>query len=172
MRHSLLAFFSVSLLLGLGTGCSDKKSVEGEGPSEIPEQIVDEETGRPIEAGEDFYGREAVEGLGLQPVYFGFDSFLLPSSETAKIDKVVQVLADNSSYVCIVEGHCDERGSNEYNISLGEQRAQTIRAYITAAGIAQERIQTKSFGEEKPAVTGSGESAWRLNRRGEFSVRK
>lgn len=172
MRKSLLFLLSASLIMAVTSGCSSKSAADGEGPTDIPEQITDEDTGAPIEPGEDFYNRTPVEGLNLSPVYFGFDSFQLPTSETAKIDKVINVLTDNSGYVCIVEGHCDERGSNEYNISLGEQRAQTIRAYMTAAGIAQERIQTKSFGEEKPAVSGSSEAAWRQNRRGEFSVRK
>ena len=73
-------------------------------------------------------------------------------------------------HVLVVEGHCDERGSNEYNLSLGENRAQAIRATLVSKGIAADRIQTRSYGEEKPAAIGSGESVWSLNRRGEFSL--
>ena len=70
----------------------------------------------------------------------------------------------------MIEGNCDERGSNEYNLSLGELRAISIRDYLVSLGIAPNRVQTKSYGEEKPAVSGSGESAWSKNRRGEFAV--
>ena len=70
----------------------------------------------------------------------------------------------------IVEGNCDERGSNEYNLSLGELRAISIRDYLVTLGIDAQRIQSKSYGEEKPAVTGHDEGAWSKNRRGEFAV--
>ena len=70
----------------------------------------------------------------------------------------------------VVEGHCDERGSNEYNMSLGENRAIIIRNYLVQNGIAADRIQTRSYGEEKPAVMGSDESAFSRNRRGEFAI--
>ena len=75
----------------------------------------------------------------------------------------------NAGVVLLVEGNCDERGTNEYNMSLGEFRAQSIRNALVAQGIDPARIQTVSYGEEKPAVPGSGESAWRLNRRGDFA---
>ena len=83
---------------------------------------------------------------------------------------VAQDLLQNMKHVLVVEGHCDERGSNEYNLSLGENRAQAIRATLVSKGIAADRIQTRSYGEEKPAAIGSGESVWSLNRRGEFSL--
>ena len=72
----------------------------------------------------------------------------------------------------IVEGNCDERGSNEYNLSLGEQRAISIRNYLLQLEIAPKRVQTKSYGEERPAVSGTGEAVWSKNRRGEFAVFK
>ena len=106
------------------------------------------------------------------PVYFGFDASNLAPSELAKIEAVAQHLKDNADRVVIVEGNCDERGSNEYNLSLGDQRAISIRDYIATLGVAAGRMQTKSYGEEKPAVTGAGESAWSQNRRGEFAIFK
>ena len=106
------------------------------------------------------------------PVYFGFDASNLAPSELAKIEAVAQHLKDNADRVVIVEGNCDERGSNEYNLSLGDLRAISIRDYMATLGIAGERIQTKSYGEEKPAVAGSGEEAWSKNRRGEFAIFK
>ena len=106
------------------------------------------------------------------PVYFKFDASNLDSVELAKIEAVAQHLAAKPNRVVIVEGNCDERGSNEYNLSLGEIRAIAVRDYLVTLGVkdADKRIQTKSYGEEKPAVTGSGEGAWSKNRRGEFAV--
>ena len=106
------------------------------------------------------------------PVYFGFDASNLASSELAKIEAVAQHLKDNADRVVIIEGNCDERGSNEYNLSLGDLRAISIRDYMVTLGIAADRIQTKSYGEEKPAVSGTGENAWAKNRRGEFAIFK
>jgi peptidoglycan-associated lipoprotein len=104
------------------------------------------------------------------PVYFGFDASNLPGSELSKIEAVAKHLTEKTDRVVIVEGNCDERGSNEYNLSLGEQRASSIRDYLAQLGIAADRIQTKSYGEEKPAEFGGGESAWAKNRRGEFAI--
>ena len=104
------------------------------------------------------------------PVYFGFDSTVVPQGELGKIDAVANHLSERSDRVVVVEGHCDERGSNEYNLSLGENRAIIIRNYLVQNGIGAERIQTRSYGEEKPAVEGHDESAWSRNRRGEFGI--
>ena len=104
------------------------------------------------------------------PVYFGFDSTVVPQGEVGKIDAVAQHLAEKTDRVVVVEGNCDERGSNEYNMSLGENRAGIIRNYLVQSGIDASRIQTRSFGEEKPAAEGHDESAWALNRRGEFAI--
>lgn len=70
----------------------------------------------------------------------------------------------------VIEGNCDERGSSEYNMALGENRAIIVRNYLVQSGIAADRIQTRSYGEEKPAVDGHDESAWAKNRRGEFAI--
>lgn len=113
---------------------------------------------------------QAVQGVKLAPVYFAFDSYALPPSESSKVDQVAQHLQQNPTHVLVIEGHCDERGSNEYNLSLGENRALAVRSRLAELGIAADRVQTRSYGEEKPAVTGSGEEVWHLNRRGEFAL--
>ena len=104
------------------------------------------------------------------PVYFAFDASQLAPAELAKIEAVAQHLQTKTDRVVIIEGNCDERGSNEYNLSLGELRAIAIRDYLVSLGIDAQRIQSKSYGEEKPAVTGHDEGAWSKNRRGEFAV--
>lgn len=106
------------------------------------------------------------------PVYFGFDASNLAAAELAKIEAVASHLNSKPGRVVIVEGNCDERGSNEYNLSLGEQRALELRSSLVSLGIDASRIQSRSFGEEKPAVAGSGEAAWSKNRRGEFAFYK
>ena len=120
----------------------------------------------------DEQGRELATDANAETLYFGYDSYTMPSSELYKVEAVADYMARNGNSVVIVEGHCDERGSNEYNLSLGEQRALAVRAYLVDLGIDASRIQTRSLGEERPAVAGSGEGAWRLNRRGEFLVFK
>ena len=117
---------------------------------------------------EDLYTR--CTDVNFAPVYFGFDSTVIPQGELAKIDAVAQHLTEKTDRVVVVEGNCDERGSNEYNMSLGENRAIIVRNYLVQSGIAADRIQTRSYGEEKPAVDGHDESAWAQNRRGEFAI--
>lgn len=116
-----------------------------------------------------FAGGVEVPGM-FTPVYFDYDSAVIKDSEREKIEAVANHLKKNPATRLIVEGHCDERGSNEYNLALGERRALAVRAYLIGLGIGGDRIQTKSFGEERPVAPGHDESAWRLNRRGEFVV--
>ena len=117
---------------------------------------------------EDLYQRCA--DAVFAPVYFGFDSTVVPAGELGKIDAVAQHLSSNAGRVVVVEGNCDERGSHEYNMSLGENRALVVRNYLVQSGVAADRIQTRSYGAEKPAVEGHDESAYAQNRRAEFAI--
>lgn len=103
-------------------------------------------------------------------VLFDFDSAQVADVERAKVEAAAKYLKDNGNTVAILEGHCDERGSNEYNMSLGERRALAVRAYLVSLGIDAARIQTRSFGEERPVNQGHDEESWTLNRRVEFVV--
>lgn len=103
-------------------------------------------------------------------VYFDYDSAQVNPAERAKIEAVAEYLRGNAVIGLIVEGHCDERGSNEYNLALGERRALAVRAYLVGLGIDAARIQTKSMGEERPLAMGHDESAWSQNRRAEFQL--
>ena len=104
------------------------------------------------------------------PVYFGFDSTVIPQGELGKVDLVAEHLKAKPERVVLVEGNCDERGSNEYNMTLGENRAIIVRNYLVQNGIDGSRIQTRSYGVERPAAEGHDESAWALNRRAEFGI--
>jgi len=117
---------------------------------------------------EDLYTR--CTDVNFEPVFFGFDSTVVPQGELGKIEAVAQHLTSRQDRVVVVEGNCDERGSSEYNMSLGENRAIIIRNYLVQNGITADRIQTRSYGAERPAVNGHDESAWAKNRRGEFAI--
>lgn len=104
--------------------------------------------------------------LGFPIVYFGFDTDELAPGETAKLDKVAGYLQQQNTLGLIVEGHCDQRGTEEYNRALGDRRANAIRSYLVGAGIADSRIKTISYGADRPAMDGTGESVWSKNRRG------
>ncbi len=112
--------------------------------------------------------RTRVDAAGLAPLYFSFDSDLVPELEVEKVNAAVLYLQQHNDQVMVVEGHCDERGSSEYNVSLSELRANAVKNYMVTLGIAAERIQTHAFGEEKPAVLGSDENSLSKNRRAEF----
>ncbi len=110
-----------------------------------------------------------VEGQ-FQAVLFGFDSSQIVDTERAKLEDVARHMRRNPNARLIVEGHCDERGSREYNLSLGERRALAARAYLIGLGITGDRIQTRSYGSERPVAFGHHEEAWRQNRRAEFVI--
>ena len=103
-----------------------------------------------------------------ETVYFAYDDYSLNSETKAKLQVLASHLQGNAGDVVQVEGHCDERGSVEYNIALGQKRAEAVRRYLLDSGVDPSRVSTISFGEEKPAFDGGGESAWSQNRRSEF----
>ena len=111
------------------------------------------------------------EQLAPQTVRFDFDSSAVKSSEKAKVDAVAAFMkAAPLNVALLIEGHCDERGTEEYNRTLGESRALALRSALVSQGADAMRITTRSFGEDRPAVQGNDESAYRQNRRGVFVV--
>lgn len=108
--------------------------------------------------------------LAAQTVLFSFDSAAVLSKEEAKLIIVAEKLKSDPSAKLLIEGHCDERGTEEYNRALGERRALALREALVAAGIDSARIRTISYGKDKPADFGHDEAAWAKNRRGEFVV--
>ena len=110
----------------------------------------------------------AAAELSLSTVYFDFDSYALNSGAQNELRKVAGDLKTKAGTKIQVEGHCDERGSNEYNLALGERRARAIQEFLTTEGVTSADLSTISYGEERPAIQGSTEDAWSKNRRGEF----
>ena len=171
-----LVFIGVAAIT-LASGCARKKAKNGDSPytegDTVDTAATEEGWGAdgdtPLPAGR-FSDLPRVQGVNFSPVYFGLDNYQIDGSEYGKIDAVADFMRSNPTVVLVVEGHCDERGTAEYNMSLGDYRAQSIRSYRISAGISADRIQTQSYGKERPAVQGSGEAVWSRNRRGEFAL--
>lgn len=104
-------------------------------------------------------------------IFFDYDSAALEAMARRTVEALAVWLDQNPRTSLIVEGHCDERGTREYNLALGERRAEAVRSYLTALGISGARLETVSYGKERPAVLGSSDRSWALNRRSVFDVR-
>jgi peptidoglycan-associated lipoprotein len=111
---------------------------------------------------------EGRTSAGLLPVYFDFDKYNMRSDQTSRLDQNAKWLKKNPTARIRIEGNCDERGSNEYNLALGERRANSAQEYLTNLGIAPERIETLSYGEERPLCPEHDEECWAKNRRADF----
>ena len=103
-----------------------------------------------------------------ETLYFEYDSSTIKSSEESKISSVASALKSDASAKLLIEGNCDERGTEEYNRSLGERRALAAREALANAGVDASRVATRSYGEDRPADPGHTQSAWGKNRRDEF----
>jgi len=117
------------------------------------------------------------DGLGpvsvpeLEAVYFDYDRATVRSDQAPTLRSNSAAIGSHDEWrTVVIEGHCDERGSEEYNLALGERRANSVRRYLTDLGVPSSRLAVVSFGESKPRAMGHDESAWRYNRRAEFSV--
>jgi peptidoglycan-associated lipoprotein len=106
--------------------------------------------------------------LAAYTVHFAFDSATVKKGEESNISAVASALASNSGDKLLIEGNCDERGTEEYNRSLGERRALALREALAKAGVDPSRVRTISYGKDKPADPGHDEAAWAKNRRGDF----
>ena len=104
----------------------------------------------------------------LKDAFFDYDKSALREDQKAALGEDVAWLKGNAGAKVLIEGHCDERGTAEYNLGLGERRAKAVKDYLIAAGIAADRISIISYGKERPFVLGHDESAWKWNRRGHF----
>ena len=103
-------------------------------------------------------------------IYFNFDDATLTSNARKMLKQKVEWLRANSDVKAVIEGHCDERGTEEYNIALGQQRAQSIKTFLMNSGLSGSRLKMISYGEERPVDSGSNETAWARNRRGHFRI--
>ena len=152
----------VTLALFLTAGCAGKDSAPEDAAAE-----TDVMTGE-MEPMAD----EGLTGTGgdltLPTVYFDFDRATLKSEGRTALQGAADSMQGNANAQITIEGHCDERGSIEYNLALGERRAQAVKDYLSQLGVPSNQLSTISYGEERPAEMGSDEMAWSRNRRAEM----
>ncbi len=104
----------------------------------------------------------------VRDAYFDYDKADIRPDARAALSKTADFLKSNPRFKVIIEGHCDERGSTEYNLGLGDRRASAVKQYIVSLGVSADRVSTVSFGKEKPFCMESAEACWQQNRRGHF----
>ena len=167
----LSAIAVLCLVTLVASGCSRKSPEEDEAGSGIGSSEFDTGTGRSGSGTEGGEMGEPERVRELASIYFEYDSSDLRSDARTTLRANAQAIQSHAEWrTVVVEGHSDERGSEEYNLALGERRANATRDYLVDLGIPSSRMQVVSFGESAPAVQGHDESAWRWNRRVEFRV--
>lgn len=157
---SLLPLAAVVVALAVGACTDDKKKVT----EPVAPTGGSESTESPAAPSGSF------ADLKSTPIYFGFDDYTLNSEAQSTLTAMAEGLKANKNAVVQIEGHCDERGTVEYNLALGERRAQSVKNFLSQLGVESSRLSTISYGEEKPVVQGHTEDAWNRNRRAEFVI--
>jgi len=175
IRQVSVIFF-LSLLLAIG-GCSSNKTKGGENGAMGSDGIED---GAPIDVGEDDYSSSGLDDDGslildplddpasdlfVRTIYFDYDSANIREDSLLIVREHGKYLSSSPERLVRLEGHADERGTREYNLALGEERAKSVREVLLLEGAQEEQVEIVSFGEERPAVEGTDDAALQLNRR-------
>jgi len=159
--HMAVATLAVATLaFGCASSGGDEEAATPAGGSEFVDNSAGDTSGM---------SSEGQRGL-LENVLFDYDSSAIRSDQRVVLQGNASKIGQNSWKMIVVEGHCDERGSEEYNLALGERRAAAVKQYLVDSGVSGAKLDTVSFGEAKAAVQGHDESAWKWNRRAEFVV--
>jgi peptidoglycan-associated lipoprotein len=163
---AMLILFIGALLMG-GT-CGGPQEVPVEEPPVVEEPVVDTMPTEPVV--EEPPAPEPLKSGDFEKAYFDFDKYnIRPDARTA-LEYNAEVLKRYPEAKILIEGHCDERGTVEYNIALGERRAKAVKDYLVNLGINAARMRTISYGKERPVDLGHNEVAWQKNRRAEFKI--
>ena len=172
MRRLTSLLLLLALAAGATIGCAKKsKELPPTVPPTPPVTAPDTTPPPPPPPPPKTEAPSGVKNEDFAPALFDFDSYTLREDARAALDKDAGLLRSNASVNVTVEGHCDERGTAEYNQALGEKRAQAARDYLVSAGIDAGRLQTVSYGKERPVDPGHDESAWAKNRRAQLVTR-
>lgn len=163
LRGSIIPLILI-IILAIG-GCCHKKMAEPV-PAPMPTTMVEP---APV-VQEPAPAPEPVAMMTLDPIYFDFDKSNLTPEAIATLKKNAEVLKQSPAMKIQIAGNCDERGTNEYNMALGERRAVSAMKHLATMGIAAKRMSTISYGEERPLDSGHNEAAWAKNRRDDFNV--
>ncbi len=173
----LLVLVMAGVLI-MASGCAKKPAPEQETARPPVQEGMKTDQGVPApDRGEaapapvSLAGREAeVDDFENEYIYFDFDRYTLSAEATAVLNRKVAFLKAHADLAVEVQGHCDERGTAEYNMALGDRRAKAARDYLVTMGIAASRLTSISYGEERPIDTAGSEDAWAKNRRAQFMV--
>jgi len=177
MKRLILGFFMAALLAGCGSSVKlDNVPVEDKTGTAVSQEAgsgagnaVDNRGVASVDIGKSAT-QDAIPA-GSRIVYFDFDSFVIKPEFQSIIEAQARFIKTDKARKVVIEGHTDERGGREYNLSLGQKRAEAVRTALGLLGIADGQMEAVSFGKEKPAVPGSDEAAMAKNRRAEISYR-
>lgn len=166
LTNCLVAAFIAVSLVGCSSSSKDGDFMRGASFGEE----------RDIPLAESYNIEDFSEAADLDPVFqdvlFGYNSYRLSEKNRNTLSSIAKWLKNKRRAELLVEGHCDNRGSNAYNIALGEKRALSVRRYLIDLGVDAYRVHTISYGEEKPQAFGDNEAAWSANRRAHFLISK
>jgi peptidoglycan-associated lipoprotein len=180
----LITVAAVALTVGVVmAGCAGRQApaaapaappVAMPAPPQPPSRVEEALPVLPESASEDTIASRSLDEMNrdspFAPAFFGLDSAELDPAGRAVVTANAELLRTYPTWSVTVEGHCDERGTAEYNLALGERRAISVKAYLVSLGIASDRVQTVSYGKEFPFDAGHDEEAWANNRRGHFVI--
>lgn len=167
----LMGLLAMALAISM-TGCGSKEEVMEDitmQPDESDELAAISDDDLELAERDDTIYIEPM-GKEFMDIHFNYDRYDILDADVPTLEGIASWLRENPDSRILIEGHCDERGTNEYNMALGEQRALATRRYLTSLGIDSDRLTTISYGEERPKVLGSNEAAWAQNRRAHFAV--
>ena len=188
-RAWILGALLLAMLLVLSVSCAKKKVTM---ETETMEEAAVAEGVESQQAAEDAAARRAAEDARMREqaaeaammseearrrafegdsIHFDFDKYVLTPKSMMILDEKAMYLRENPEVRVLIEGHCDERGTNEYNLALGDRRANSAKSYLIKSGVSEGRITTISYGEEQPMCMQHAESCWWRNRRAQFQVR-
>ena len=181
IRRLITVIMMVLAVVVFTSGCYTKKGggAKGKTGTEAYNQgniIGYDANGNPIYGDIGSMGDYRIDGAPVnapqfESVYFDYDSPQIAYSEQAKLEPIVAYLQQNPTFGVVVEGNCDERGSNEYNLALGARRANAAKAVMVKDGVDANRISTISYGKENPWKLGTGEAVWKFNRNATTTVK-
>lgn len=163
----VLSLIAASLTLTSCAGSKKKAAATDSGNVEASQVDNGNNNGMSLELNGDSDSNRAG---ALKTVYFGYNSAAIEGDTRDALNANAEFLKSNASVKVLVEGHCDERGSVQFNLALGEKRAKTVKDYLTSQGVAANRVTIVSLGKEKPVSFGHDEESWSKNRRGNFVV--
>ena len=167
MARTTLKIAAVSALALSLAACATKKKEDLPPPPATTAPVPTPDMPGPVSQSGPVPGSRAdfLAQAGTDTVYFGTDSYDVDGEDQATLSKQAQWLAKYPNASITVEGHCDERGTREYNLALGERRANAAKNYLVSIGVSAARISVISYGKERPAASGSDEASWAQNRR-------